>query len=363
MVEPENKPSKKTLGSIDMNSSRLQSASSTGEGFFRKTGSKSFTTKADQLGTIIQIIKSDIFQVQETINENASVMKMSKIMSTSSSLSKKISEIEDNRDIKSTIDKLTDDSNNVEMTCKNYNCNNLNELVQKLTLEVNYYDLFIKKINELFFIWNLKLKGEDNLYQDTFSKFFLIKLVLDKVAKCGKDEFTNTVDTTPVIITSTNDKSDAMREDSSGENNKLAEIKNINDIINEYNNGENSVLKNIVNIFKDFLNKLSINYADLINKNGKKVESFDGLQFNNFLTQKLVIEKIISEKSSEINALNSSYSDLNKKNAEYEEIISRKDKEIDELTNKLKNAKTIESSIAEQPKDVKSLLKIIEESI
>jgi hypothetical protein len=376
-MDPLEKLSKKTLSSIDMNSSRhisSKEASSTQENFFRKTGSKSFTSKSDTFGTIIQIIKSDIFQIQETVNDNSSILKMFKIVSKNSTVSKKIAEIEESRDIKLIIDRLTDEANNVDKTCKYYGCNNLNELVQKLTLEVSYYDLFIKKINDLFFIMNLKQNGEDNLYQDTFSKFFLIKLVLDKFNSNSGNvqqeqstpkeqsnnnliQINNNVDSNTFIT-----NNDDMKE--SGEFSRLAEIRNLNDLVNEYNNDENKVIKNIVNIFKDFLTKLSLNYADLINKNGKKSDGFDVLQFDKFLTQKLLIEKIIAEKDKEISALNSSYNDLNTKSVQYDEIIQKREKEIEELKdqiNKFKSSATI-TEAKEQPQDVKSLLKVIEES-
>jgi hypothetical protein len=352
MVEPDKHLSKKTLGSIDMNSSR-HSASSTQEGFFRKN-SKSMTSKADSLGTIIQIIKSDLFQIQETINENSNILQLFTVMSKSSSISKKIKEIQESKDIKLILDKLGDESNNVELTCKNYGCSNLNELVQKLTLEVNYYDLFIKKINELFFVWNLKLQGEDNLYQDTFSKYFLIKLVLDKLGSGNQTVFTNTVDTVQSKINN--------NEVKSGEYQRLSEISNINDILNEYNNEENVVLKNVVNIFKDFMSKLSMNYADLITKSGKKGEGFDGLQFDKFMTQKLIIEKIISEKTSEINDLNKGFAEMSRKNIEFEELLTKRDKEIEDLNIKLRNARSMEKQTQEHPKDIKSLMKVIEES-
>jgi hypothetical protein len=291
-------------------------------------------SKGESYGTIIQMIKSDIFQIQETINENSNILRVHKICTKSQNISRKITEIEEHKDIKVTIEKIAVECNNTDNILKAYNCNSKDELIQKLAVEVNCYDLFLKKINDLFFILNLKVNGEENLaYQDTFSKFFLIKLVLDKIGE--SDTNTQTYITSSSVLEVTNNLEDENL-------NKVKELKTLSAFIEMFKNTNHPVISNIVSMLKDFLDKLNINYTDLLNKyGGKKTEPFDTLQIEKFLTQKLLIEKMIAEKDKDIANLN---------------------KEIEEIKRKANDNIPIETEhpLAKEPS--KHLINIIEES-
>jgi hypothetical protein len=294
-------------------------------------------SKGESYGTIIQMIKSDIFQIQETINDHSNILRVHKICTKSQNISRKIAEIEEHKDIKTIIEKISQECNNLDNLSKLYSCNSKDELIQKLAMEVNCYDLFLKKINDLFFIINLKVNGEENLiYQDTFSKFFLIKLVLDKIG-----ESDNNTETQPqTYITSVTDGNNHVDEDL----NKVKDLKSLSAFIEMFKNTNNPIISNIINMMRDFLEKLNLNYTDMMNKyGGKKVEPFDSFQIEKFMTQKLLIEKILAEKDKDI-------ADLTKEIEKIKKISSDVSADIKQ-----------EHPLAKEP--IKHLINIIEESI
>jgi len=350
--------SKKIMMNKDNMIMKPGNANSSQDNFFRKTASKQFPSggisKSEAYGTIIQIMKSDISQVQEMINEYSYITKMFKLSSKSSFTSKRINEIGDTSDIKSFIDKIVEESSSADKLSRVYNCQNANDLILKMGLELNMYDNFVKKLNDLFFILNLKLHGEENssaLSQENFSKFFVIKIVLEKMIEKSSTTYINDTDTS--MNSSQNNFNNTFTKSSrsgfgkfgdenlksssnnNNENNsktlsdsdkrkfedfeKIKNCANINDLLNidqdlEIDKEENqfNVIMHLSSIIKDFLSKVSIGYNDLIKKYSSKKDLINpdcSIKFNKpnlsiegFLSQRLSIEKILMEKEKQISS-------------------------------------------------------------
>ena len=84
----------------------------TGDNFHKRigTGKKSILAstnssfysqdkKSESFPTLIQMLKSDLFLIQDMINQNASDIKMYKLLSKTPGLTKKLSEIEESNSI------------------------------------------------------------------------------------------------------------------------------------------------------------------------------------------------------------------------------------------------------------------------
>ena len=133
-----------------------------GDNFYKRIGSARSThnnsqnnfyipsNKKENFSTLIQILKSDILSIQEMINSNSNDIKMYKLLSKNPGLTKKLSEIDDARNISIFIDKITEQSGNIEIISKIYGTKNENECIQKLFLESNLSDLFLKKVSDYF---------------------------------------------------------------------------------------------------------------------------------------------------------------------------------------------------------------------
>ena len=104
----------------------------TGENFHKKGGKNVLSTsltgssfylhenKTETYPTLIQMLKSDLIQIQDLINNNSSDIKMYKLLSKSPGLTKKLTEIEENKNIKVSIDKMAEDSKNIDKISKIY---------------------------------------------------------------------------------------------------------------------------------------------------------------------------------------------------------------------------------------------------
>ena len=102
---------------------------------------------------------------------------MYKLLSKTPGLTKKLSEIEENKNIN--IDKITESSKNIDKISKIYGTKNLQELVSKLFLELTYNEQILKKINDYFILMKLKLYKDDT-YQENLSKIITIQTFMEK---------------------------------------------------------------------------------------------------------------------------------------------------------------------------------------
>ena len=134
--------------------------------------------KSESYPTIIQMLKSDLIQIQDMINSNSGDIKMYKILNKSPGLSKKLTEIESTMEINNYIDKINEDSKNIKKISKIYNCKE-DELIQKLYKELCYNELLLKKINDFFILMKLKIYRDDT-YQETLSKVITINSFIER---------------------------------------------------------------------------------------------------------------------------------------------------------------------------------------
>ena len=165
----------------------------TGESFHKKGGKNYLSTsltgssfylhenKTETYQTLIQMLKSDLIQIQDMINNNSSDIKMYKLLSKTPGLTKKLSEIEENKSVNSIIDKMLEDSKNIDKISKIYGTKNTQELISKIFLELSYNELLLKKIYDYFTLMKLKLYKDDT-YQESLSKVIPIQNFMDKAA-------------------------------------------------------------------------------------------------------------------------------------------------------------------------------------
>ena len=100
----------------------------TGENFLKRSGkghlNASLTgssfylseSKVDSYPTLIQILKSDLIKIQDMIKYNSSDIKMYKLLSKTPGLTKKLTEIEENKNLN--LEKLTESSKNIDRISK-----------------------------------------------------------------------------------------------------------------------------------------------------------------------------------------------------------------------------------------------------
>ena len=165
----------------------------TGENFHKKGGKNYLSTsltgssfylhenKTETYQTLIQMLKSDLIQIQDMINNNSSDIKMYKLLSKTPGLTKKLSEIEENKNVNSIIDKIVEDSKNIDKISKIYGTKNTQEIISKLFLELSYNELLLKKIYDYFTLMKLKLYKDDT-YQESLSKVIPIQNFMDKAS-------------------------------------------------------------------------------------------------------------------------------------------------------------------------------------
>ena len=173
-----------------------------GDNFYKRVGSARSThnnsqnnfyissNKKEIFSTLIQILKSDILSIQEMINSNSNDIKMYKLLSKNPSLTKKLSEIEEMKNVSIFVDKINDQSDNIEKIYKIYGTDSANECLQKLFLESGLNDLLMKKIYDFFILMKLKFNNDDS-YQETFSKIIPIKEFMEKFPSNNNNENLN----------------------------------------------------------------------------------------------------------------------------------------------------------------------------
>ena len=163
----------------------------TGENFLKRSGkghlNASLTgssfylseSKVDSYATLIQMLKSDLIKIQDMIKYNSSDIKMYKLLSKTPGLTKKLSEIEENKNLN--IEKISESSKNIDKISKIYGTKNLQELVSKLFMELTFNEQILKKINDYFILMKLKLYKDDT-YQENLSKILSIQTFMEKAS-------------------------------------------------------------------------------------------------------------------------------------------------------------------------------------
>ena len=264
----------------------------TGEGFHKKggknilnsslTGSSFYLhdNKTETYQTLIQMLKTDLIQIQDMININSSDIKMYKLLSKTPGLTKKLSDIEENKNINITIDKMAEDSKNIDKISKIYGCKN-QELISKLFLELSYNELLLKKFNDYFILMKLKLYKDDT-YQQSLSRVIPIESFMEKAS--------NFIPTSgnldEKILQLSMDKEKLSKEINELKKKNLSINKEINNESNnkildlkekEINNlkKENEILRRKLDEDKDTKNSTSINNSTIFETEVKFKDSQD----------------------------------------------------------------------------------------
>ena len=217
--------------------------------------------KSESYLTLIQMLKSDLFQIQDMINNNSQDIKMYKLLSKAPGLSKKLSEIEEQKSISEIIEKITEDSQKLEKISKIYNCKDKKQLIQKIFLELSFNELLLKKIYDFFILMKLSLHKDDT-YQESLSKIISIKSFIDKTINQINEKNKN----------NKNNKNKNDYNDNEFIDNIL-KIKSLPDFLNiEYNNKNipiSDILKHIIKLIVDYFTQHNENIIKKINTENK----------------------------------------------------------------------------------------------
>ena len=262
--------------------------------------------KTDSYNTLIQMLKSDLFQIQDMINSNSKNIKMFKLLSKSPGLSKKLSEIELGTGISigAHLEKINDTSQKYEKILKIYGCKDSKQLIQKIFVELNLYELLLGKIHDFFILMKLSLHKDDT-YQESLSKIIHMKEFIEK-----------TVDK----LNNENNKEKVIKNDYSSMKNIIYKIKSFADLMNSKINDDDKHIKDIIDyiikLVNDFFKEKNKNVFDLIDK----------ADFNENMTEIKKFEKIWDEL---VNKIKIYKSDNDKIKEQNENLIKR----IEEIEN------------------------------
>ena len=303
--EGRNKSSKKVKQTIDSSNSLYLSTTSS---FYYSD------KKSDSYLTLIQMLKSDLLQIQDMINSNTQDIKMFKLLSKAPGLSKKLSEIEEQKSISHLLDKITEDSQKYEKISKIYNCNDYKQLVQKIFLELSFNELLLKKIYDFFVLMKLSLHKDDT-YQESLSKIISIKSFIEKT------------------ISKINEKN-KNRNIHNNNDNSILKIESLQELLT-LNNDKNTtdIIKHIIKLInKYFKNENESIISKTNNENNKDEYKINVEQLGN-KSEILKFEQIINELINIIYKLKTSYIEEKGKNEKLMNEISEKDKLIEAMNN------------------------------
>ena len=329
--EGRKKSSKKQKQTIDSsNSLTLSTASS----FYYSD------KKSDSYLTLIQMLKSDLLQIQDMINSNTQDIKMFKLLSKAPGLSKKLSEIEEQKSISHLLEKITEDSQKYEKISKIYNCNDYKQLVQKIFLELSFNELLLKKIYDFFILMKLSLHKDDT-YQESLSKIISIKSFIEKT------------------INKINDKN-KNRNINNINDNSILKIKSLKELLNlDKNNDKNNadIIKHIIKLINNYFKNENEKIITKINKDDNEYK-INVEQLENKI-EILKFEEINNELINIIIKLKTSYNEEKEKNEKLNNEINEKDKLIETMNNNQNS--DIDNLKAELENEKKKILEQMEE--
>ena len=293
--------------------------------------------KSDSYNTLIQMLKSDLFQIQDMINSNSKDIKMFKLLSKAPGLSKKLSEIEKSTPVGDMIEKINDTSQKYEKIFKIYGCKDSKQLVQKIYYESNLYELLLEKIHDFFILMKLSLHKDDT-YQDSLSKIIHMKDFIEKTI----DKFNKT--------NNNNDK--IIKNDNSNIKIFLSKIKSLYELINDKINDEDKNIKDIIDYIIKLINKFfkdkNKNVLDLIDininldENLSEIEKFEKIwdelinKIKNYQLENSNIKEENENLIKKIEELENQNSDTINLKSQFEEEKNRLLLEIESSENKYK---------------------------
>ena len=320
--------------------------------------------KTDSYNTLIQMLKSDLFQIQDMINSNSKNIKMFKLLSKSPGLSKKLSEIELGTGISigAHIEKINDTSQKYEKILKIYGCKDSKQLIQKIFVELNLYELLLGKIHDFFILMKLSLHKDDT-YQESLSKIIHMKEFIEKtVDKFNKE----------------NNKEKVIKNDYSSMKNIIYKIKSFADLMNSKINDDDKNIKDIVDyiikLVNDFFKEKNKNVFDLIdkadfNENMTEIEKFEKIWDE--LVNKIKIYKSDNDKIKEqnenlikrIEELENQNLDIINLKAQFEEEKNKLSQEIENSESKYKDLENEYNKIKLENNQLISELNILKENM
>lgn len=320
--------------------------------------------KTDSYNTLIQMLKSDLFQIQDMINSNSKNIKMFKLLSKSPGLSKKLSEIELGTGISigAHIEKINDTSQKYEKILKIYGCKDSKQLIQKIFVELNLYELLLGKIHDFFILMKLSLHKDDS-YQESLSKIIHMKEFIEKtVDKFNKE----------------NNKEKVIKNDYSSMKNIIYKIKSFADLMNSKINDDDKNIKDIVDyiikLVNDFFKEKNKNVFDLIdkadfNENMTEIEKFEKIWDE--LVNKIKIYKSDNDKIKEqnenlikrIEELENQNLDIINLKAQFEEEKNKLSQEIENSESKYKDLENEYNKIKLENNQLISELNILKENM
>ena len=318
------------------------------DSFYKKvSSSKGFThqSKAEIYPTLIQMLRSDLLMIQDMIQANSSDMKMYKILSKNPNLVRKLTDIEENQDIKPMIDKVGEVSQSIERIGKTYNCTNANDLIKKIYLELGYNELLNKKLCDLFILMKLKLCN-DETFQDSLSKVIPLKTFIEKIIqkiKTNSNEVNSTQENKPTILTGIDS---AKTTQQMKEYDELLKIGTLNELIKS-DLSKNKLCQHFYKLLCNYFQNINMTFKKIILKHKENINEVEGSELDKFFKLKDNIEKIIKDLSDENNSLKT-YS----KDDSLDKEINKLKADIASL-NELKEQNQIE--IADLHKTIESL--------
>ena len=199
------------------------------------------------------------------------------------------------------------------------------ECIQKLFLECNLNDLFIKKVCDYFILMKLKIYNDDT-YQDSLSKIISIKEFIEKIP--------------PKINNKNNKNINEKKDNYKNEIEDFLKINTLNELL-DYNLKKKKICPHVFKLVDDYFNNLNYNIIDLINKFDKEknkldqITNFKGTQIQKYNKLKDIYNQILDDKNNKYEELLNK--EKNKPNIEEEinKINEKYEKEIYELNNKI----------------------------
>jgi len=283
--------------------------------------------KGDNFANIIQMLKSDLLSIQDLINKNSKDIKMYKILSKNPLLTKKLTEIEQNLHINAFIEKINEQSNNIEKISKIYNCKSSNELIQKLYLELSYNDLLIKKICDFFILMKLKLCKDDS-YTESISKLITIKDFIEKIENIVNSSSTSTK---PLVNNNINTEVE-----------EYLKLSTLNELF-DYDMKGKKIFLHTNKIVNDYFRNLNINLTEKITKYDaaplKNLNNFKGKDVDKYFKLKEIFENILEQykikSDSNTNKNNNNNNENDKLTKELKDLKEKYEKDLKNSQNKI----------------------------
>ena len=288
--------------------------------------------KSESYPTIIQMLKSDLFQIQDMINSNSKDIKMFKLLSKVPGLSKKLTEIEQNKSVGDLIEKITELSKHDKIS-KIYGIKDNKQLIQKLFFELNLYELLLGKIHDYFILMKLSLHKDDT-YQETMSKIISMKDFIEKTIDKLNEKNNNKI----IKIKNNNEIKNIIYKIKS-----LSELVNVDINDNENNKNVKDIIIYIIKIINNYFVKNNKNILDEINiiiindETKSEIEKFEQIQnelINLIKKYQLDNDKIKEENENLIKKIE----EYENKNLDIINIKSQLESEKNELIQNLENS-------------------------